>query len=343
MNRDLATLRRMFKLAMEWKRVSVILPTVKLMPGEARRERVVSPGEEHAYLEKAGPLLKDFAILEFDCGLRPEEAHRLKWGQIRNGNVEIHTGKTKESRRSIPASPRVMAMLEERRGAASADDWIFPAPTKTGHISDDSLKKQHAAAIKASGVAPFVLYVLRHTCLTRWAESGMDTFTLKKLAGHSDIATTGRYVHMNDVGTRKAVEAAWKVQGGQIRAQCTALSLLPPLSLGRKIALSDSAPVCDPSKMSFAKREMERLDEQRQSAERIAVQAGVLRECEFHGTLLGTGSDSESAYRLGNAKFTKGELKDVFNDRKELTDAIKKAVEENCSDECNACEKWKED
>lgn len=215
-NRDLATLRRMFKLAMEWKRVSVILPNVKLMPGEARRERVVSPAEEQAYLSNAAALLKNFAILEFDCGLRPEEAHRLKWSQIRNGNIEIHTGKTKESRRSIPASPRVLEMLTARRGAAGPDDWIFPAPTKTGHISDDSLKKQHAAALKASGIAPFVLYALRHTCLTRWAESGMDTFTLKKLAGHSDIATTGRYVHMSDAGTRKAVEAAWKVHSGHI-------------------------------------------------------------------------------------------------------------------------------
>ena len=71
-NRALATLRRMFKLAMEWKRVSVILPNVKLIPGEARRERVVTPDEEQAYLEKAGALLKDFVILEFDCGLRPE-------------------------------------------------------------------------------------------------------------------------------------------------------------------------------------------------------------------------------------------------------------------------------
>jgi len=210
-NRDLATLRRMFKLAIEWKRVSILLPKVRLLPGEVRRERVVSRDEERAYLEQAGPLLRDFAVLEFDCGLRPDEAHRLTWGQIRNGNVEIHTGKTKESRRSIPASPRVMTMLEQRRGSAAQTDWIFPAPTKTGHINQDSLKGQHAAALQAAGVEPFVIYSLRHTCLTRWAESGMDAFTLKKLAGHADILTTTRYVHMSDATIRKAMEAAWAV------------------------------------------------------------------------------------------------------------------------------------
>ena len=74
-NRDLATLRRMFKLAEEWGIVSKIMPKVRLLPGENRRERVVTLAEEKVYLEAAAPLLRDFAVLELDCGLRPEEAH----------------------------------------------------------------------------------------------------------------------------------------------------------------------------------------------------------------------------------------------------------------------------
>ncbi len=99
-----------------------------------RRERVITRDEEKIYLEVAAPLLKDFAILVFDCGLRPEELHRLKWSQIRNGNVEIHTGKTAHARRSIPASPRVMEMLGRRGGTGghSGGDWIFPAPHGRG-------------------------------------------------------------------------------------------------------------------------------------------------------------------------------------------------------------------
>jgi integrase len=74
-NRDLATLRRMFKLAMEWEHVSKLLAKVRLLPGENRRERVITPEEEVVYLGAAAPLLKDFAELAFDCGLRPEEAY----------------------------------------------------------------------------------------------------------------------------------------------------------------------------------------------------------------------------------------------------------------------------
>jgi integrase len=137
----------------------------------------------------------------------------LKWSQIRAGSIEIHTGKTKEARRSIPGSPRVLNMLM-RRKAAISDEWVFPAPMITGHINDDSLKKQHAAAIKSAELVPFVPYSLRHTCLTRWAESGMDTFTLKKLAGHANIATTMRYVHMNDDQARQSLQKVWDAQGG---------------------------------------------------------------------------------------------------------------------------------
>jgi len=43
--------------------------------------------------------------------------------------------------------------------------------------------------------AEFVLYSLRHTFLTRLGESGCDAWTLARIAGHSNIAISQRYVH----------------------------------------------------------------------------------------------------------------------------------------------------
>lgn len=57
----------------------------------------------------------------------------------------------------------------------------------------------------------FVLYDLRHTCLTRWAKV-MDTFTLKKLAGHEDLNTTLRYVHLNDEDVRAAMRKVAQIE-----------------------------------------------------------------------------------------------------------------------------------
>ncbi len=42
---------------------------------------------------------------------------------------------------------------------------------------------------------PFVLYALRHTFLTRLGGAGCDAWTLARIAGHSSIAMSARYVH----------------------------------------------------------------------------------------------------------------------------------------------------
>ena len=58
-NRDLATLRRMFHLAMEWGTVKTVLPRIKLLPGENHRERVLSIKEETAYLDATSQIGQD--------------------------------------------------------------------------------------------------------------------------------------------------------------------------------------------------------------------------------------------------------------------------------------------
>jgi len=107
----------------------------------------------------------------------------------------------------IPASQRVQGVLEMRKGT-STTDWIFPAPTRSGHIEGSTLKKQQANALEICGVEPFVLYTLRHTCITRWAKY-MDPFTLHVLAGHTDMNTTERYVHPNEEHIREAMSKVW--------------------------------------------------------------------------------------------------------------------------------------
>ena len=48
---------------------------------------------------------------------------------------------------------------------------------------------------------------LRHTFLTRLGESGCDPWTLARLAGHSGIAISSRYVHPSEQATAKASES----------------------------------------------------------------------------------------------------------------------------------------
>ncbi len=213
-NRELATLRRMLRLVPDLRPDLLFAqPRIRLLKGENRRERILSFGEEERYLAAAPPMLRNIATIILDCGFRPEEIHKLEWSFIRNGNIQNYKGKTPQARRSVPATDRVMKIFDAK--FLSADrEWVFPAKTKSGHAEQSSIKKQHAAALKASKVEPFVIYSLRHTCLTRWAEKGMNPYELMRRAGHADFATTMRYVHMaNPTGEGRAVEEQ-EVQGG---------------------------------------------------------------------------------------------------------------------------------
>jgi Phage integrase family len=65
-------------------------------------------------------------------------------------------------------------------------------------LSVATLKKEHRKAITDSKVRPFVLYTLRHTFLTRLGASGCDLWTLARIAGHSSLVISYRYVHPSE-------------------------------------------------------------------------------------------------------------------------------------------------
>ena len=147
-NRSLQVLRRMFRLGVEWGKIDKTPTRITLLPGERRRERVLSHQEETEYLNAAREigeaaiaayeralhgiravkrnrpptkpadpfLLRDAATVLLDCGLRPDECYRLRWDEYREGNLHIARGKTANARRTVPLSDRGAALLEMATG-----------------------------------------------------------------------------------------------------------------------------------------------------------------------------------------------------------------------------------
>ena len=155
--------------------------------------------------------------------MRPEECFRLRWEAItwsngRHGTFLVTHGKTAAARRVLPMTPRVRTILEDRwlNAGKPEEGWVWPAPTSSGHLESSSLKKQHSRTFttlaseakknNARPVRPFVLYSLRHTFLTRLGESGCDAWTLARIAGHSSIAMSIRYVHPSEDAVFTAME-----------------------------------------------------------------------------------------------------------------------------------------
>jgi integrase len=202
-NRELATLRRILRLAHEWKEIDRV-PRIRLLGGERNRDFVLSRAQEKLYLDACPKLLKDIATLMLETGLRIGEALSLEWPDVRLeplsgsrfGYIRVREGKSKNARRTIPLTDRAAAMLRERvKGRISQ---VVFANEKGNHYLGTSINHLHrdVAAPVVDGKrrtifgADFVLHSLRHTMLTRLGESGVDAFTIMRIAGHSSIVVS---------------------------------------------------------------------------------------------------------------------------------------------------------
>lgn len=212
-NRELATLRRLLRLAQEWK-VLDRLPRIRLLRGERNREFVLGHGLEPRYLEAAPQPLRDVAILILETAVRPGEAVNLQWEDVylkpavraKFGYVAVRGGKSKNAKRNLSLTARVAEMLKARK-AAIRSPWVFPGDSPEGAILGTSIDHQHEDVRDTLKLSKeFVVHSLRHTMLTRLGEAGADAFTIMKIAGHSSVTVSQRYVHPTPEGMERAFE-----------------------------------------------------------------------------------------------------------------------------------------
>lgn len=82
--------------------------------------------------------------------------------------------------------------------------------------------------------------------------------------------------------------------------------------------------------MGGAKSSMAELDGRFQIAVDLAIEVGVLERCDIHDHIFSVGIEPVGAYMEAAKRFKAGEYSDTsLGSQKDLTDAIKQAVEEN--------------
>ncbi|MFN7996341.1 MAG: site-specific integrase [Bryobacteraceae bacterium] len=212
-NRELATLRRLLRLAQEWKVIDRV-PRIRLLRGERNREFVLSHKAQPAYLAAAPQPLRDVAVLILESGIRPGEAANLQWSDVylqpavraKFGYIAIRHGKSKNAKRNLSLTASASEMLKARKAAAKSA-WVFPGDSAEAPILGTSLDHQHDSVRTALKLpSDFVIHSLRHTMLTRLGESGAEAFTIMRIAGHSSVTVSQRYVHPTPEGMERAFE-----------------------------------------------------------------------------------------------------------------------------------------
>jgi integrase len=167
-------------------------------------------------------------------GLRKGEALALRWDKkilnLDEGWLKVRQTvsridrqlvfsepKTDRSRRTVPLSPAVVAMLRRHRKTQAAErlragnQWresglVFT--TELGMPVDPrNLLRVVEVAAKAAGVEGVGVHTLRHSAAVGWLEAGVHIKAVADLLGHSSIAITGDvYGHTSDDVARAAVD-----------------------------------------------------------------------------------------------------------------------------------------
>ena len=164
-------------------------------------------------------------LIQLFTGMRIGEVLALKISDIDFNSNEINVNKTitrdvnykviiKEStktrtgKRIIPIPRMIRKMLKEKVTLSINNGKEYLFLTKNGNYIDSRdannfLKSQLNEFMDSTNISS---HNLRHTYITRCAESGMNPSVLKKLVGHSDIQTTlGTYTTVYEEFTKSEI------------------------------------------------------------------------------------------------------------------------------------------
>ncbi|MEU3038882.1 tyrosine-type recombinase/integrase [Streptomyces griseoaurantiacus] len=197
-------------------------------------------GGELATCRKFAPTVRNYTAskLMSQVGLRVGEACKLdladiKWDLGRFGKLHVRHGKGARGsgprERMVPlinGADRTLRWFVEDVWGQFDDDHtrpgapLFPSECRcadgsSGRVGDDALR----GGLKAAAMAhlpewgdKLTPHVLRHFCASTLYLGGLELIAIQEVLGHSWIATTMRYVHVQ----RTRVEDAWVA--GQQRA-----------------------------------------------------------------------------------------------------------------------------
>jgi integrase len=211
-NRDLAVLRRMMKLA-ERKMLINESPfrDVEFLEerNQRRRPHILTFEEEDRVLAAATPHIRALTVLILETGMRSaREALALPWSDVDfvNDLIRVRESKTKAGERTIPISARCKVELLRWRNVLGPEfsSYVFPKmhdPSKPMK----NVRRSWARALKDAGLQYFWLSNLRHTLASRLTQAGVSPLFVAQIIGHAGTSILNTYVRAVDEYRRDAI------------------------------------------------------------------------------------------------------------------------------------------
>ena len=214
-NNVLTTLNVLLKTGVEWGALEKVACVIRLLPipkGSAgfydfdEYERLVDSArtdDQNAYL---------ITLLGGEAGLRCGEMMALEWAdvdlskrqlRVQRSDWKGHVTATKGGRvRFVPLTVRLSSALREGRHLRTARVLCQRngSPLTQKIVQDYVRRAARRAQLDRSGV-----HRLRHTFCSHLAMRGAPARAIQELAGHSDLATTQRYMHLSPAAVEGAI------------------------------------------------------------------------------------------------------------------------------------------
>jgi len=191
-NRPLALLRHLLRLAHEEWEVLPAMPKIRLEKEPQGRIRWLEPAEEHRLLEACRasglPYLADLVTVAMETGMRRSEVEGLTWDRVDLSRGVLRLEITKSGRRrEVPMRARVDAILAG-----------MPEP-RTGRVwPAGSTRAAFETAVEAARLdAPFRFHDCRHHFASWFMMRGGSLLALKEIGGWRSLKMVERYAHLS--------------------------------------------------------------------------------------------------------------------------------------------------
>jgi len=243
-NRYLATLRKALRYAWRKQKLMDKVPLIELYSREDGAERqceyVFSATDYQAWLSAAREPLRSASVLAHDGGICRGELLALQRDCVNLGDsadehgfwgvISIRRGlKRKDRRRDIPITEDMAAVLLKLLAESKCEYVFTNLHDHSAPLSANTLANQHRSLKRSCEFHPDAgIHALRHTFLTEAGRHTQNVKALQKLAGHSKIETTMRYIHPDEADI---LEIASAVQQARAKRVTTVFTTVRPLEV----------------------------------------------------------------------------------------------------------------
>ena len=209
-NRHLSLLSKLFKLAMQWERVTKNpCQGVKKFKENNQRHRYLSDDELQRLFramegERNQTLVAALKLLLL-TGIRKEEAMQAQWVNVDLERGTLFLPETKSGRgRHVVLNPAAVELIRQQPRQAD-NPYIFPGRIPQRPINNP--QKGFRRLLAAAGIENLRIHDLRHSFASLAVNAGATLYQVQHLLGHASAQTTQRYAHLTDAALREASQA----------------------------------------------------------------------------------------------------------------------------------------